>query len=219
MQIQPLNGIGVHVKAKNPQFKAGYPVIHWVAETNGSWAPTVTYDLTKKLQGTLIRILNGSKKNLTNAEKKVREYLSRCDIDYRRLPESRSFYEKRGGFINGKFEPISYMITGEDVDIFEQTFGKPMGNALRTAPFVNGRYNSAELHQAKSNYRNNGKNFANAKSRKLYDANGVAYSLHTKFQAIRSKTGKLKGYNIIEVKFCPDTGENNPFVRLGYIKE
>ena len=217
MQIQPLNGIGIHVKAKNPQFKAGFPVIHWVKDN--SWAPTVTYDLTKKLQGTLIRILNGSKKNLTNAEKKVREYLSRCDIDYRRLPESRSFYDKKGGFQKNRFEPISFMVTGKDAEEFDQVFGKPMGTAIRTAAYVAGRLESAELNQARSNYRNNGKNFVMAKSRKLYDSEGIPYSLHTKFEAVRSRTGKLKGYKIIDVKFCPDSGESNPFVRLGYIKE
>ena len=58
MQIQSINGIGVHVKAKNPQFKAGYPVIHWVAETNASFVPELTLEAAQKLNERIVKMLN-----------------------------------------------------------------------------------------------------------------------------------------------------------------
>ena len=41
MQIQTL---------QQPNFKATYPVVHWVAETNGSFAPVANLDTIRKLE-------------------------------------------------------------------------------------------------------------------------------------------------------------------------
>lgn len=82
----------------NTNFKSTYPVAHWVAETNGSFAPVSNLDLVKKLQGKLVRVLNKplieSKKPLNPAEQKIRAYIGATDADYRNIPHVRSFYNR-----------------------------------------------------------------------------------------------------------------------------
>ncbi len=219
MQIQPINNYSKSKNSNFVNFKATYPVIYWVRESNASFAPAITTDLVKKLQNNFVRVLNGSRKTLTDMEKRIRQYVSRCDIDYRREPKVRSYYDWQGGFKNNKFESISYLISGRDANIFDSTFGYAMGSAMRQAPKVKGKAQSAELTIALKEYRHNGKGFALSKERRLYDSDGLPYSLHVKAETVRSKTGKLKGYKFIDAKFCPDSGEHNPFVKLGYIQE
>ena len=56
-------------------FKSAYPVVHWVAETNGSYAPALSLELVKKLQGSLVRVLNKTDKPLNPVQSKVKEYI------------------------------------------------------------------------------------------------------------------------------------------------
>ena len=218
MQVQSINTYFVNKAESNPQFKASYPVVHWVAETNGSYAPALTMELTKKLHRALISLMNGSKNNISELEKSAKNYLMRCDIDYRRNKVVRSFYDNNGGWLKGKFDAISYLLTGRDAVEFDNIFGKAIGVARRDSSAMNGRQ-SAELMIAKGNYATNGKNYVQGKNRRLYDANGEPYSLHTKFEIKRNKNGKIKGYELVGIKFCPDNGAENPFVKLGYVKE
>ena len=64
-----------------------------------------------------------------------------------------------------------------------------------------------------------GLDFVNNPKRKIVDNNGLKYGLHTKFEVVRNKTGKIKGYELVDIKFCPESGEENPFVRTGYYKK
>ena len=54
MKIQPTN----YTYQNTTNFKSTYPVVHWVCEANGSYAPIANLDLVKKLQGKIVRILN-----------------------------------------------------------------------------------------------------------------------------------------------------------------
>ena len=180
MQIQLMNHYSKIKNADSVNFKASYPVTYWVRESNASFAPAISTELTKKLQNSFVRVLNGSRKNLTDIEKRIRQYVSRCDIDYRREPKVRSYYDWKGGFKGNKFEAISYLISGRDANIFDQTFGRAMGNAMRQAPKVGGKAQSAEFTLALKEYRHNGKGFACSKERRLYDSDGIPYSLHVK---------------------------------------
>ena len=220
MQIQTIkNNFGTQQNSHKPNFKAVYPVIHWVAETNGSYAPVMGLELTKKLQRTIISLLNKSSKlSETHLGKRLLNYISKCDIDYRRLGIARSFYDQKGGW-DGNFIPISYVLTGEDGQFFEKTYGKKFGETLKISPKINGVAKSAEHEKAKKDYAILGKNYVMDKSHRIYDAEGIEYALHTKFQTIRSKTGKIKGYELVDVKFCPQEGANNPFVRVGLVPE
>ena len=49
------------------------------------------------------------------------------------------------------------------------------------------------------------------------DEKNVRSALHTKFEVIRSKTGKIKEFRLLDLKFCPEEGKDNPFVRTGYL--
>lgn len=218
MQIQPSQNYSVLNNKSQPNFKAAYPVIHWVAETNGSYAPVVSLELTKKLQRTIVSLLNKSNKiSETPFGKNLINYISKCDIDYRRNNIARSFYDKKGGW-QGKFNPISYLLTGEDGKVFEEIYGKKIGKTLKNSPKVNGVGKSAEHESAKRDYAILGRNFVMDKNKRIFDAEGIEYALHTKFQTIRNRLGNIKGYELVDIKFCPQEGPNNPFVRVGLIK-
>lgn len=219
MQIQPLQNYSVSkTNFDNPQFKAVYPVVHWVAESNGSYAPVISMELTRKLQRIIVGVLNHSKKNNFGITgKAVTDYVSKCDLDYRRKSVVRTFYDRNGGF-NKKFIPFAHLITGSDVQNFDNCYGKSIGEAKASAPRKHGKPVSAELKQAVIDYSLGGQKFVNNRNKFLYDNKGVEYGLHTKFQTVRSKTGKIKGYELIDVRFCPEKGESNPFVRTGMVE-
>ena len=114
----------MNIQSVNPNvsFKSTYPVLHWVAETNGSYAPVANLELVKILQGKIIRILNkplkNSVKKMNLTEQNLRAYIGGCDADYRILPKVRSFYNKITGNMN-KYTPVSYIISGKDVETFK----------------------------------------------------------------------------------------------------
>ena len=103
-------------------FKSAYPVVHWVAESNGSFAPVANLKLVKRLQGKLVRVANkalaDTKKPFKPQEEKIRTYLSACDVDYRNVSQVRSFYKRIEGNFS-QYAPIAYMISGKHVGIFE----------------------------------------------------------------------------------------------------
>lgn len=219
MQIQAINTYSTNPK---PNFKAGYPVVHWLAESNGSYAPVVTREMTEVLQNKLVRLLNrtGSKANeeKVNTMWKAVKYVAGNDAHYNKLPFVRSFYNRAGGWLKDKFEPISYLITGNDANIFEQNFAKPIGLMKSNSPKINGKRVSAELDMALNDYAIKGLNFVKKLSKEFCDKEKMNYSLHTKFETVRNSRGEIKDYKLVGLKFCPEKGKENPFEKLGYIK-
>ena len=71
---------------------------------------------------------------------------------------------------------------------------------------------------ALGNYWNRGLNFVKNKSREFCDENGVPHELHTKFRVIRTKTGKIKNFELVGMKFLPNKGPENPFEKIGMTK-
>ena len=220
MQIQSLNSSSIY--RQKPTFKASYPVVHWLAETNGSYAPVLSEELTKTLPGKLVRILNNGliAKKTPLPENVVRayNYVKSLDTDFQRMSVVRSFYNGEGNLKSDKFEPISYMITGNDVTSFENALAKPIGRSMREAPVLGGKPLSGELNMALGDYWSKGLNFVKNGSKKFVDKDGIPNELHTKFRIIRTKTGKIKGYELVGIKFLPSKGPTNPFERLGYTK-
>lgn len=188
-------------------FKSAYPVVHWVAETNGSFAPISDLVTVKKLQGKLIRILNKSlaesKKPINPTEQKVRTYIGSCDVAYRLKSIVRSFYDRITGNPQ-KFTPTSYIISGEDVEEFEELFAKDIGRAKGCG------INTPETGFALDNYHRRGLDFVRDGSRQIKDENGVRYILHTKFEVVRNKLGKFKDYRFLDARFLPVKGPGNP---------
>ena len=228
MQISSIQGYSLQDKKINPQFKKAYPVVHWVAESNSSYAPTRTLELTKKLQRKLVSILNNSiRLKPTIAGKQAIDYLAKNDTDYRGNENSsthdkfvRTYYDKSGGFneYSGKYLPYAYLITGNDAYTFDEKYGKPLGRAKNNATWGNGTVGSAELNIAKTNYFSSGWKFVNDSEKKIYDENKVEQALHTKFETVRNNKGDIVDFKLVDIRFCPEKGENNPFVRAGYIK-
>ena len=58
MQIQSINNYSVQNKSYNPQFKSVMPVVHWVAETNASYAPEILPEVARKFNENIISRLN-----------------------------------------------------------------------------------------------------------------------------------------------------------------
>lgn len=209
--------------SNNTNFRAAYPVVHWVAEKNGSYAPVVSVDLTKKLQRKLVTMLNSKtdapREKAVTFLQNLKKFFGSWDKSYRMNPIGRSFYDKDGGWDKGKFNPISYLLTGDDVNTFDTAWGKPLGRLRRKSPTVNGKRKSAELNMANRNYRVNGLEFVKRRTQMFHDKDGNAYGLHTKFEVVRNKKGEIKDFEFRGVSFRPEKGEGNPFVQLGYIKE
>lgn len=220
MRIQP---VSVNANSNNTNFRAVYPVVHWVAEKNGSYAPVVSADLTKKLQRKLVMMLNAQESKQSEEKLKVltdlKTFFKSWDRSYMRNPISRSFYDCKGGWGEGKFNPLAYLMTGDDVQTFDSTWGKPLGMLKRQSPKANGKSSSAELNMANRNYRVKGLEFVKRRSTLFHDKDGVMYGLHTKFEVVRNKKGDVKDFEFRGLSFRPQSGEENPFVQLGYIKE
>lgn len=225
MQIQPINVNYLSKTNNQPSFGKTYPVIHWLSEEGGKqYAPVVTEELTKLLQSKLVRRFNkpltGLKADKLDVIQRIQGFLFRNDSDYRQHKVTRSFYDEKGGWENNKFNPISYMMTGIDAFSFEQSFGKPIGQIRKKSPrVVSGKHRSAELLISQKDYYEKGLKFVKEKSELAKNPLGENVSLHTKFIIHRTKSGKIKDYELVGMKFCPNNGPENPFVKLGYIKE
>ena len=204
--------------ANNVTFKSAYPVAHWVAETNGSFAPVSNMQLVKKLQGKLVRVLNKplaeSKKNFNSTEQTIRAYIGSSDADYRNTSHVRSFYNRMTNSSN-KFVPVSYIISGNDVAVFEEKLAQNIGKAKAQAKELLKKPYSEETIKALKLYNSKGLEFVKNSAKQIKDENGISYILHTKFEIIRNKLGKIKDYKLLDVRFLPASGKKNPLERLG----
>jgi len=216
MNIQPFN-----FQHPNPTFKSAYPVVHWVRETNGSFAPVVTSELSIKLQKAIVRMLNNQGKQSALEKEHMRNYVKQIvaasDKDYASSQKVRSFYNLKGGWGNNSFEPLGYIVSGQHAEHLTETFGKPIGRAKGSLPRLNNR-NSAEVNIVLGDYWHRGFNFVKRLAAKFKGADGRKKALHTKFEIIRSKTGKIKEFRLLDLKFCPAEGADSPFVRTGYLR-
>ena len=184
MNIQPVN---------NTNFKSTYPVVHWVAETNGSYAPVANLQIVKKLQGKIIRMLNkplvSSTKPMEPLEQRLRAYIGVCDADYRNNPNVRSFYNRTDAAKN---------------------IGRAKSNAreLLSKPY------SPETMEAIKLYNREGLKFVQNNSKQIKDKNGIIYMLHTKFEIIRNRMGKIKDYKFVEARFLPSGGHGSSLGKM-----
>ncbi len=193
-------------------FKSAYPVVHWVAETNGSYAPALSLELVKKLQGSLVRVLNKTDKPLNPVQSKVKEYIKTKDRDYGKISVVRSFYDRKGA--NGtNFKPIAYMISGKDVDRFNKDLGEEIGRSKGFSIQRIGNPYSAEAKIAIENYMRGGLKFVNNLANRLKGKDSETYVLHTKFEIERNRAGKIKGYRLVDARFLPEKGKDSPIER------
>ena len=196
MNIQSINS----QQPYKPNFKSTYPVMHWVAETNGSYARVSNLDLVKKLQGKVIRMLNkplkDSKTKMNITEQNLRAYIGACDVSYRNNPTVRSFYNRTESSLGG-FSPISYIISGEDVELFDNALAKNIGKAKSKAREYLSRPYSPEAIEAIKLYNNEGLRFVKDFSKQIKDKNNIPYVLHTKFEIVRNKLAFFHYFQLI----------------------
>ena len=213
MKIQPNN----YTYQNTTNFKSVYPVVHWVCEANGSYAPIANLNLAKKLQGKIVRILNkplnDTKKNIKPEEQKLRAYIGSSDIDYRNVSVVRSFYNRIKGSIN-KYTPVSYLISGDDVKVVNEYLTKHIGRAKEGKQDLISKPYSPELAEAIRHYNIDGLKFVQDKDKQLTDEAGFTYILHTKFEIIRNKLGQIKDYKFQDARFLPSEGTKNPLERI-----
>lgn len=207
MNIQPVNDT-----INNTNFKSTYPVVHWVAEANGSYAPVSHLRVVKKLQSRIIRMLNKplevGTKPMEPLEQRLRAYIGFCDKDYRNNPAVRSFYNRTD------VAPVSYVISGDDVKIFENYLAKDIGRAKSSAKELLNQPYSLETLEAVDLYNREGLRFVRKNSSQIKDRNGIAYTLHTKFEIIRNRLGKIKDYKFVEARFLPSRGNGSSLGKM-----
>ena len=226
MQISSVN----NYQYSRPQFKSAIPVYHWVAEANGSYAPLSDVVENRKLQKKLLKYLNKTIKKPTPYQKKVTDaltrymyrkdayYQRRVDINYK-LGEKKTlcrnpFNDDGGWEADGKFEPINYLITGLDVDRFNDEYTKDLGYYKSTEPDLEGKRVSEDKFWAIIKYVKGALEFVKAPERQIRDNAGIPQGLHTKFEIIRDSDGKPVDYRFVDMKFLPESGSKNPFERL-----
>ena len=220
MQISSINGYANSMQQNNIGFKSVYPVYYWLADGGRDFAPAKTKELSKTLHSRVIRALNKFRPRLEQLSptggQRISNYIGKHDRMYRENPVARSFYNFDGGFKANKFEPITYLLTGNDVAVFDQKYAKNIGIQKHNAPLVNQRPQSAELNKAIGDYVSEGLNYIKNR-KKDFGTSEMPYGLHVKVEAKRGKTGQPK-YEVVDMKFKPEKGKENPFVEQGYIK-
>lgn len=222
MQISAIN------KFQQPQFKSTIPVYHWTRELGGSFRPVDDKIVTQKLQEKLVNFFNRPyNPNHCRVVKKAVNMLKEQDIYYKTMIDynnksgkketlTRSFYNTKGGWNYNftYFKPISYLITGCDVNYFNDNFAKDIGRAKAVEKELKDEPASADLKMARHNYYVNGLNFVNDKKHQIRDSEGITYAIHTKFDVVRNKDGEVEDYNFVDLKLLPEKGPENPFVKL-----
>ena len=212
MQVSPLSNISYKTN-----FKSVYPVYHWVAESGGSYGPAVTESLSRKLNAKVVEYMNKTKivksEEINAITKKIKGYMQKFDTQFLKFPFARSFYSNKGGIVDNKILPISYIATAEDAEYIDNILGKAIGQAKKIGlPNIA----TAEENIATGNYWKLGRKYIESRAKNFVDDLGTEYGLHTKFEVVRNKDGEIKKYKLIDLKFLPENGEKNPFVRLGY---
>ena len=218
MQIQPINNYSRTSQQTN--FKSAYPVIHWVKRAGNEAskeAPTITKELTEELQGKLVRYLN---RTLSKSDPQKVDLMGRAfrflagrDSSYRSYPIVRSFYNKADSQKDG-LKPIGYLITGKDVDVFENNFGKPIGRYTAESPIIGGKRSSAELDKAKEDYHVRGYNYVKNLAAN-FRKDGECSELHVCFEPVYKKNGEVKDYILSNMTFRPASQRNiNPFEEI-----
>lgn len=158
------------------------------------------------------RIVNEINLNIGKLDiiSRVKNFIAGKDNSYQKYPVAKG-YNIEGGIQNNKFKNISFLLTGNDADYFEQAYGKPIGIARKTG-------DSRAVSKAQSAYWGEGFDYILKRTKDFCRENELN-ELHVKMERIRSKTGKEKGYNIVNMRFFPKTGPENPFALINWINK
>lgn len=181
------------VNGNNPNFKAGYHVYFYTDKGKR----IVSDENMKKCLHYMEAHLNGSKRvKVRNQElidtfkfgKKLPngEY-SGGDKDYYNIPKIRSVIDNTKDKIQG----FMNIVSGKDVDIVENEYGKKVGKAKHVSLKRTGSTDSFETSQAVTHYIKNAPEYAETKA--VYK-NGERQAFGIAFTPQYTKNGKLKGF-------------------------
>ena len=121
---------------------------------------------------------------------RIQRFMANRDADFKDTHVCRSFCIENESF---GIKPQTFFYTGNDAQIFESTYGKPIGVSKRNA---NTRYGSAEHERAKSDYWTKGYSFLAQRCKQK--------DLNIKVETIRDKkTGDIKDYKVVDMEFFP----------------
>ena len=246
MQIQSIQAGSYLNQNKQPQFKSVYPVVFWVAEKGGSYAPVITRDFSKTLATKFVNILNYSRKEindmmvkientrqetgLTNYNglrklkleiaQRVKNFISRFDADYAKQNKSYNIRPHTRAFTtSGGLVNGRYLPTAYLITGEDAYFfDRTYGRPIGVSRSRGGnRFKSAELERALADFWTQGFNYVK-NGAKNFKINGEPSELHVKVDTIRARTGNIKGYNVTGVGFFPQEGAKNPFELTEWLK-
>ena len=182
-------------------FKSAYPVFHMIENDFGSYTPEYNDMLIKKLQGKFVRILNKDWNNSKSKFTHIIEAFKKGDSAYKKHPLVRTFYSLKPG--HNWMEKKSYLITGEDVNIFNKKFCENLGRQKSYVSKYRGipRY---EYDSAIYEYLYKGLDFVRNLHHIRKDENGNFLAIYTKFKRIYGKSGDIKDFQLESIEFGPD---------------
>ena len=216
MQISPINNY-----QQNMGFQAIHPVYHWCKDGSLYFDPATTKELSKAIHQDFVNKINKFIPDFSIVNpvggQRIANFIARVDGTYRRNPVVRSYYNSKGGFKENKFEPIAYLITGDDVEKFNVKFAKNIGIQKHKAPKVNGKRRSAEVNKAVGDYNTQGLLYVK-KEAKSFNNKGMPMGLHVKTEAVRNEKGEIIDYEVVDMRYFPEKGKENPFIKEGYLK-
>ena len=189
---------------KQQNFKSTFPAVHWIAEVGSGYFPVQDKETVKLLQRKLVTCLNSKPQNrekLSEPLLKFIDYIKSIDYSYRNNKIARSFYDIKD--YAKQIKAKSFFITGGNVEEFERKFSHEIGRSKRKGA-------SLRTETAQKDYFTKGLEFVMDPAKAIKDEASIPYTLHTKFQIIRNKTGKIVDYRFQDARFLPSVGSNNP---------
>lgn len=116
----------------------------------------------------------------------------------------RSFYNREKSLIDGRYY-LAYMISGKDIQPFEDNLAKNIGKSKHEAISANNDPYSLEAKEYIDFYNRNGLEFVNDMQHRLKSkTTGMTYVLRANFEPVFNKYGKIKDYKFISAKFIPE---------------
>lgn len=241
MKVCAINNSQYQPKQNQPSFKSTFPVVHWIAEVNGSYAPACG-DLAEAFHEKIVSYLN--KKLLTPKEvKELTKKKRKLDVntfvqkkELNQIEKLKEIIDIPAQYLRAYLNScdVSYRLTqkmrsfhnrfqessNEYIPIFYYASGEhckklnELGEKIGRAYRESCGKETEKVKQAKTDYYKKGLELMRDYTNCKKDANGARQVLHTKFQIIRNNEGEITGYRYVDARFLPEYGPESPFEKL-----
>lgn len=142
--------------------------------------------------------------------RRVQEFVSKFDSDYKNNSVARSFYNSDCYFNKNGHEAAVYIVTGKDA-LELDALGRKIGEARKIKDF------KAE-EKARLDYRTQGFKLVKEKAKEFRLKTNEEAELHVKMERLRDKDGTKIGYNVLDMRLLPKDGPSNPFALIEWMK-